>query len=71
VDHAQPVNGGVDPTQLRVNGGDRLRPRHVVNVDFQKTAEWNSCRPPCFIFPTNGNLSIKALRIPQSPVLRA
>ena len=56
VDHAQPVNGGVDPTQPGVDRRDRLRPRHVVNVDFQKTAEWNSCRPPCFIFPTNGNL---------------
>ena len=44
VDHAQPVNGGVRSAQLGVDRRDRLRPRHVVNVDFQKPAERNANR---------------------------
>ena len=42
MDHAQSVDGSAGPAQLGVDRCDRLRPRHVVNVKFKKSAERNA-----------------------------
>ena len=45
VDDAQPVHRGVGPAESGVDRRDRLRSRHVVDVDLNKAAGEHAPRP--------------------------